>query len=211
MPWKKSKPSGRQKRYKRFSSAAVKPKSQQGPSLAGVFPGGRLIPPSAEDVFRYRARIRSEDQVEHFEFLCRCFNIDDAATPVRYYEQQRLDKLEKISADRKDSVIKSTLLSKLSQVEFMWTGELRRHKIHTWNMIHLDPEKRVKLFFQGTHYVLLVNGVDGLWRRSIVYTDRHAIYRDFQCQLVIWAEVFDPESEPTLVVPPSKDMPRFGE
>lgn len=215
MPWKKSKPRGKQKRYKRFSSAAVKPKTNSGPSLAGVFPGGRLIPETSEGLFKYRDRIRPVKDVEHFEFMCRLFNIDRASDPVRNHEQKHLDTLRKVgnSTDRVDAVTKSTLLEKLSQVEFMWTGELRRHKIHTWNMIHLDPEKRVKLFFQGTHYVLLVHGVDGLWRRSVVYTDRHAIYRDFQCQMLIWAEVFDPSSEPTLTVSPStlRTCPRFGE
>lgn len=216
MAWKKQKPRTNAKRYKRFSSAAIKAKSMQGPSLGAVFPGGRLIPEESEDVFRYRNRSRPDDKVEHFEFLARVFNIDRANERIYNHERKHLDTIAvekpqptKVNFNRHDALNKSRLLTQLAQVEFMWTGEMRRHKIHTWNSIYLDKsEYWVKLFFSGNHYVVLVHSLDGMYRRSIVYSDRDVIMRAVHNNALVWAEFFDPASESAIVGPsPTISMP----
>lgn len=207
MAWKKLKSRSKVKRYKRFSAQNVHIRSQSGPSKNGVFTGGRTIPIDAEAGFDYRRRgTKTEKEIERDEWLHRLFNIDGAnERPTTDIIRRQLRK----EHTREEFLTqhKRLGLERLTQFKLYWSGEYRMHKIQTWNSVVLVPGYFfTKMFFEGTHYIILQHGLDHLVRRSIVYSDREKIMRDFHNNTLLWAEFFDLSSEPALQSgPPSPD------
>lgn len=204
MAWKTHPSRKKHKTYKRFSSTAVKTRSQ-GPTANGVF-NGRTIPEAEKALFQYRRRgeeayytesfkdgegikeftapqsglLASEDQVAYSQMLARLFPASWKTRP------------KELSEERQSALFRKAALERLTQIEFLWEGETVRHNLRTWNMIELVPGYFfTKLFFEGHHYVILQRGLDGAYRRSIVYNNRDKIFRAFDRNSIVWAECFD--------------------
>lgn len=204
------------KRYKRFSSVAIKT-SGSGPSTAAVFSGGRLIPESAKPGFEYRHRgltsgLTDADVEEKIRDI-----LQDRARIAYFFGEINEQELKKAidaifnyvhtgpaeiadpkleAEDRLKYLLQGNnfpSLENLDRLAALWQSEFRQ-RIHYWNFVKLPIAERtpsagdwLRLYFEGNRYLFVEKDLS-LYRRSLIYTGRDKAYRDYRYKSIIWVE-----------------------
>src|SRR6266536_2470922 len=205
MSFRKIPPRKNGKKYKRFSSVAIKVKGK-GPSTATVFPGGRLIPDSAKAGFEYRHRantlgltedeiiekIRAKGKLLEFFGMQRAHQADEDAFWAYLWKNwypRRTDGAE----PRAIAQEKMRILRRIEEMEVLWQSEFRQ-KIHTWNYVKLPIAERkpaeddfLRMYFSGVQFIFLEEDGD-IHRRSLIYKGRENAMRDYGYKKIMWVE-----------------------
>lgn len=218
MAWTKHPTRKNGKKYKRFSSAAIKTGSS-GPSTAAVFPGGRIIPEAAKPGFDYRHRgttlgmtdelveqkIRNllEDRARIAHFFGEItekqlkFAIDAIFNYVHKTDVEDWSDPKIAADDRLQQLMKGNdfpSLNQLDQLAVIWQSEFRQ-RMHYWNRILFPLKEREAVSGKDFLYMYFegnravwVEREGNVYRRSIIYSDRVMAKRAYSYNSILWVE-----------------------
>lgn len=198
MAWKKLKPRKNGRRYKRFSSVQIKPRSLAGPTTAAVFSGGRLIPDSAKAGFDYRHRgtslgLTEEEIIERIRAKGKLLEFFGMKPQGQTEEDEFWAYLAKNWMLRKTDGTepRMAVLDKIEKLEILWQSEFRQ-RVHTWNYVKLPIAERtpaegdyLRMYFEGTQFLFVEKDGD-IFRRSLFYRGRENAMRDYGYKKIIW-------------------------